>query len=502
MTRSVPPSRIESVNRAPLRPDGDFVLYWMVAQRRTGWNFALQRAVDRAEELNKPLVVLEPLRIDYPWASERIHRFVLEGMASNRTRLQGKPVRYFPYVERTQNEGRDLLAALGQRACLVVTDDYPAFFLPSMVAAAGRRLPVRVEKVDSNGLLPFRLADREFVTAFSFRRYLQEHLPDHLRAVPRPDPFRGRQLPPLPPLPKEIRTRWRPVTTGELQDPGHLLSRLRFQRTVPAVEGWPGGTDAARKRWRRFLRQGLAGYSEARNQPLPSGTSGLSPYLHFGHISVHELVHGIFRDEEWSADRLGRKTDGKRRGWWGLSVASEAFLDQVVTWRELGFNLCSRRDDYDRYDAVPDWARTTLARHQRKSRRPRYRFADLDFARTTDPIWNAAQTQLRLDGNIANYLRMLWGKKILEWAPTPQQALAWQIELNNRYAIDGRDPNSYTGILWTLGRYDRPWGPARPVFGTVRYMSSENTRRKLRLDRYLDVYNPENNGKAAAGTGK
>ncbi len=147
--------------------------------------------------------------------------------------------------------------------------------------------------------------------------------------------------------------------------------------------------------------------------------------------------------------------------------------------------MCQKRDDYDQYESLPDWAQATLAKHAGDPRKFVYSLAELAAARTHDPLWNAAQRQLLADGRMHNYLRMLWGKKILEWSPSPRAALSQMIELNDKYALDGRDPNSYSGIFWTLGRYDRPWGPERPIFGTVRYMSSDNTARKLDVKGYL-----------------
>ena len=178
--------------------------------------------------------------------------------------------------------------------------------------------------------------------------------------------------------------------------------------------------------------------------------------------------------------------DGSREGWWGASPSAEGFLDQVVTWRELGFNFTSHRpDDHDRYASLPSWARASLDAHASDVRPVRYSRAQLEGARTHDEVWNAAQRELVREGRMQNYLRMLWGKKLLEWSKSPEDALAIAIELNNRYAVDGRDPNSYSGIFWTLGRYDRPWAPERPIFGVIRYMSSANTRKKLDLKRYL-----------------
>jgi deoxyribodipyrimidine photo-lyase len=241
---------------------------------------------------------------------------------------------------------------------------------------------------------------------------------------------------------------------------------------------------------KRFLDKRLALYDEVRNQPERDGTSGLSPYLHFGHVSAHEVFAAVAQRDGWTPERLASRVNGRRTGWWGMSAPAEAFLDQLVTWRELGFNFAGKRDDGDRYESLPPWAQATLEKHAQDRRPTLYTPEQLEGAATHDRLWNAAQVQLLREGRIHNYLRMLWGKKVLEWSPSPTHALEVMLELNNRYALDGRDPNSTSGICWCLGRYDRPWGPERPIFGTVRYMSSENTARKVRVVDYIARYTP------------
>lgn len=483
----VPSLRLCSVNQRPLQRDGEFVLYWMVAARRTRSNFALQHAASEAARLGRPLVILEALRCDHPYASDRLHRFILDGMAANALALTGRAVIYHPYVEPAPGVGRGLLAALAARACLVVTDDYPAFFLPRMVAAAGARLPVRLVAVDGNGLLPLRAADHAYPTAYAFRRFLQKSLPDQLATPPVADPLARLPLIPPTPLPVEITQRWPTVDPLLLYGVPELLAALPIDHTV-SVAPIQGGQDAARARLEQFLTGKLARYAEERNHPDLDATSGLSPYLHFGHISAHEIFHAVAGHEGWVPPDLSLHCAGQREGWWGMSPNAEAFLDQLVTWRELGFNNCAHRADYTALTSLPAWAQRTLAEHSHDPRRYCYTLDEFRRAATHDLLWNAAQRQLLVDGTMHNYLRMLWGKKILEWSPTPQEALQVMIELNDRYALDGRDPNSYSGILWCLGRHDRPWGPVRPVFGSVRYMSSDSTRRKVRVTEYLERY--------------
>jgi deoxyribodipyrimidine photo-lyase len=484
----VPAIRIRTINNRSVNPDGRYILYWMIAYRRTNWNFALQRAVEKAVEMGKPLVILEALRCDYPYASDRLHHFILEGMLTNSKALVNQPVAYYPYVETTKNSGKGLLGALAKEACLVITDDFPAFFLPHMVAAAGQYLPIRLEAVDGNGLMPMRCAGQTFPSAYAFRRFLQKALPEHLIRTPLADPLEGADLPQPVEISKDIISRWPQDNTFLSRESGFDLTSLPIDHQVTPCP-LKGGEIAARQQLQIFLRERLPHYNDLRNHPDLEMTSGLSPYLHFGHISSHEILAALCNSEGWTPDRIGSVKNGKRVGWWGLSNNAEAFIDQFITWRELGINMCCYEPNhYMDYNSLPNWALRTLYEHSGDPRPICYTLEQFCNAETHDPLWNAAQRQLRSVGTIHNYLRMLWAKKILEWSPTPQEALTVMIQLNDRYALDGRDPNSYSGIFWSLGRYDRPWGPSRPIFGSVRYMSSENTARKLKLKEYLERY--------------
>jgi len=485
-TRAVPAVRIRLANDAPVRAERSCVLYWMVAARRTGSNFALQRAVELARELRRPLVVFEPLRAGYAWASDRLHAFVLQGMADNARALARSRVRYLPYVETRPGDGAGLLEALAAAAAVVVTDDAPVFFLPRMVAAAAGRPDVRVEAVGGHGLHPLRAVDRVFPTAFSYRAHLHKTLRGHLDDVPLADPLAGVRLPPAPSLDGVV-ARWGEAPPALLSGSAAELARLSIDHGVAPV-AIRGGAEAGRARLAAFVAHDLATYADDRNDPDEPRTSGLSPYLHFGHLSAHEVFEAVMSHEGWTRRRLAASGGGKREGWWGVGRGAESFLDQLVTWREVGFNAAAHQADYDRYETLPAWAQATLAAHAADPRPHRYDRDAFERAVTHDPLWNAAQIELVREGRIHTYLRMLWGKKILEWSPTPESALETMIALNNKYALDGRDPNSYSGIFWCLGRYDRPWGPERDIFGTVRYMSSENTAKKLRVKEYLKQY--------------
>jgi deoxyribodipyrimidine photo-lyase len=267
--------------------------------------------------------------------------------------------------------------------------------------------------------------------------------------------------------------------------PGEL-ARLPIDHSVPPATA-TGGSHAAAKTLRTFVDERLARYGDDHNHPDEDGTSRLSPYLHFGHVSAQQVFGAVMTKERWTTRKLGPRASGAREGWWGVSASAEAFLDQLVVWRELAFNEAEWASGPLSCDRLPAWARATLDAH-RSDRRP-YRYArkTLDDAATHDPIWNAAQRQLAGDGWFHGYLRMLWGKKILEWSVDPAGALEHMAALMDRYSLDGRDAVSDASYLWVLGKFDRPW-PERPIFGTVRCMTSASAKRKLRMSRYLSRY--------------
>lgn len=488
MTARCPHERILTGARAAVRADADYVLYWMTSARRTAWNWSLDRAVEWCVELNRPLLVFEPLRAGYPWACARHSAFVVDGMLDNAAAFRAAGIAYYPYVEPTHGAGRGLLEALAAHACVVVADDYPHFFLPRMLEAAEARSGVRMERVDSNGVHPMRAtSDRAFATAASFRRELQRTLWPRLRSRPSSEPLaasvaRGAVVP------GHVLARWPAADPRRGADA--IVATTDVPET-PARASMRGGRVAGLARLDAFVSTDLVRYDTDRNEVDGSAASGLSPYLHFGHIAGAEVVARVLDTNAVDLRAPAAPATGSRAGWWSAPPGAEAFLDQVVTWRELGFNRCVASEGRnDTFESLPDWARATLERHAVDERPVRYELGDLERSATDDPLWNAAQRQLATEGVMHNYLRMLWAKRILEWAPHPATAVEWAFELNDRYALDGRDPNSVTGITWAFGRYDRPWGPERPIFGTIRYMSSANTYRKLDVREYLRRYGP------------
>ena len=507
LPRVVPPERLVPLNDVPVDPARALVLYWPVMARRTRWNFALEHAVAVARALGRPLVVLEALRAGYPWASDRLHRFALDGMADAAAAYAAAGVTHLPYVEPAPGDGRGLLETLAARACLVVTDEFPEFFLPRMLAAAGRklaRLGTRLEAVDGNGLLPLRAAGKAWPTAPHFRRMLQRELPDQLGWFPAAEPLHGARTLPRP---DEETTRWLATVRERWPAPppallgddaaaaARELARLPIDHSVPVV-AFRGGQDKARRVLADFLDRKLDSYATRRNEAEDPSNSGLSPYLHWGFVGVHEVFAAIAEREEWSPARLAPRPTGKREGWWGMGVNAESFLDELVTWRELSYNTAHWVPAHDTYASLPAWALATLDAHRADARAQIFTRDELEAGATYDALWNATQGQLRTDGRIHNYLRILWGKKFLEWTREPEEALAFMLHVNNRWALDGRNPNSTSGITWVMGRYDHAW-QERPVIGKVRPMSSAATARKIRVDGYVARYGAALPGRTA-----
>lgn len=482
-----PKSRIMQLNSAAVNPDGKFVLYWMIANRRPNWNFSLDRALEWSEKLKKPVLALEALRCGHKWACDRFHSFVLDGMSANKRAFADSGITYYPFIESEPGMGKGLIEELSKSACVIVTDNFPGFFLPRMVKSASKQSRVKLELVDSNGLIPLSATQNAYPSAYAFRRFIQNILPKIILEYPNSDPLKNRNRFGPVFLEQSITEKWPQASDNLLSCDPQKIAELPIDHKVKSVST-RGGYESAAKAMKLFLEEKLSSYGELRNVPDLNVTSGLSGFLHWGHISVHEIFWRLMEQEKWTPEQLGAKATGKRTGWWGVSANAESFLDELITWREVGYNMSAVNENYDRYESLPDWAIKTLGDHESDYRPYLYSLEELENSQTHDPLWNAAQVELVREGRIHNYLRMLWGKKILEWTPNAEEALEVMIELNNKYALDGRNPNSYSGIFWTLGRYDRPWGPERNIFGKIRYMSSDRTKEKVSVKKYLEKY--------------
>ena len=472
--------------------NGEYVLYWMQINRRLHYNFALEYAVAYANRIGRPLVILEGLACDYPWATARTSTFILEGMAEHVGHLRDAgSVLYIPYPEQKSGSYDKLVRALCSRAAILISDEYPVFIMRERNEKLEKELQIPFHTIDSNGIIPMALSNKAPYSAYVFRRMMQKMFRECWEYPPQEHPLKELQNHGLPDLPKEVMDKRktgleRLESSGCIKDFVNGLSSLNDNIGPIEIKGT---REAALKRLDAFIGNDLLRYQVDRNDPDKESTSRLSPWLHFGKISSFEVVKEVFgmQPKDWNLDDA-RPVNGKRSGFFGGDASIESFLDEIITWRETGFHFAWHTPAYDQFDSLPSWARETLSDHSVDRRDYTYTYTELEEAQTHDPVWNAAQTQLRKEGRIHNYLRMLWGKKVLEWTPDPQTALEYLIDLNNYYAIDGRDPNSYSGIFWILGRFDRAWGPEREIFGKIRYMSSDSARKKVKLDHYLKRY--------------
>ncbi|HEX7334927.1 MAG TPA: deoxyribodipyrimidine photo-lyase [Pyrinomonadaceae bacterium] len=447
-------SRVTQLNQFKANTKGRYVLYWMQMYKRASHNYALNFAIQMANERQLPLVVYEGLKFYYPWASDRIHTFILEGVAEKQAEFSERGIRYVFYLQRNERDPRNTVAKLAREAALLVTDDYPCFIIPEHNERIAR-LKLPVYAVDANGMVPMSALPKEEYAAYTIRPKINRLLPDLPRTIV--TPHLDVQKPTLDvECPETI------VSADSIAD---LVRQCDIDHTVNPSDRYHGGTAAGRKRLTHFVRNILPQYDKTRNDPSVDGASRLSPYLHFGFLSIQEIVAAV---EHAKAPK----------------PAKEAFLEEAIVRRELSFNLTRHNPHYDSLKSLPAWALKTMRDHADDPRPELLDAERIEAADTYDELWNAAQRELLSTGHIHNYVRMLWGKRVIEWQRSYEMAFELLVHLNNKYALDGRDPNSYAGILWCFGKHDRPWFE-REIFGTIRYMTSRSMAKKFNARRYM-----------------
>ena len=457
----VSPDRIRILNDRPPRKNAGYVLYWSLMNRRVDQNHALAHAAEIANAQGLPLLVYESLTCDYPAANDRLHTFVLEGIPDNEAALRALGIGYFFYLRARRSDPNDVLYRLASRAHAVVTDDYPVFIAMRHNPRVAAHLTVQYIAVDSSCIVPMRHHEKRNYGAYTIRPRIQRALPSYLQPVELPA-LRQKWRSSL--LPDGLSSLSRTVTPDAIPS---LVAGCEIDHTIPPSIEYDGGSKEAVRRLDRFLEHRLRLYARESGQPSKHATSTLSPYLHFGHISALEIALAVREHAE--EHRL----------------IPDEFLEQLIVRRELAFNFARfAGDQIESLDVLPDWCKATMAKHAGDPRPYLYSPKQFENAETHDALWNAAQRELLLRGTIHGYYRMYWGKKIIEWSPTYEEALRTMIHLHDVYALDGRDPNTYTNILWCFGLHDRPWAE-RPIFGQLRYMSIEGMKRKTDVDAYI-----------------
>ena len=444
-------SRIQCLNDAPVNADGTFVLYWMQQSQRAAHNPALELAVRRANDLDVSTIVVFGLDAGYPDANRRHFAFMLEGLAETADALSSRGIKL---LVRTGSPP-DVVLGLADDAALVVCDRGYLRHQRDWRKTVADSSSSQVIQVEGDVVVPVETASQKREWAARTIRSKINDVRDDFLATASKVEARKSSLP------------LRLTGDVDIRDWQGVLGQLSIDGSVREVERFKPGTSAARSRLTSFIRSGLVGYADARSDPSKPNTSELSPYLHFGQISPVEIALKV------------RRASGPAR------KDKEAFLEELIVRRELACNFVFHTRDYDSYRCLPDWARKTLSEHADDERPVRYTRKELERAKTDDPYWNAAMQEMLKTGYMHNYMRMYWGKKILEWCNTPQYAYRTALYLNNKYFLDGRDANSYANIGWLFGLHDRAW-TERDIFGKVRYMNANGLRSKFDIDAYVD----------------
>jgi deoxyribodipyrimidine photo-lyase len=411
-------------------------------------NPALNLAVDLGNATKTPVIAIFGLTGDYPNAQRRHYRFLVEGLVDAHAGLAARGVLLIVRLGQPAQVVPAFAEEVG--ASLVVGDENPVRIGLAWREQVASQFKVPFHLVDADVIVPTSLFPKEEYAARTIRPKIHRVLQEYLEPLPSP----------------RARVSW-PGTPpdGAAIDPESLMAALKVGG-VAEVRDYRGGTHEALRRLRRFVDERLARYAGNRNEPTPYSTTELSAHLHFGHISPLTIALAVQRS---GADRENM----------------DALVEELIVRRELAINFVARNPNYDRLACCPEWARKTLAQHRSDRRPVLYSASQLEAAETHDPLWNAAQQEMVLTARMHNYLRMYWAKKILEWTPDAETAFHIALDLNDRYEMDGRDPNGYTGVAWAIGgKHDRPW-PERPIFGTVRFMSFESTRKKFDSKAYI-----------------
>jgi deoxyribodipyrimidine photo-lyase len=427
--------------------EGLCVVYWMQRSQRALDNPALEVAVQAANLLGKPCVVFFAPVPFYPHANLRHYRFLNQGIP---TMAAGLKLRGIGFVLRRYPDHHLMKFCQEARPALVIGDENPLRETEAWRQTLAQQLRVPFWTVDSDVIVPSKLLVKEQYGAYTARPVIRRLLPDFLKPVGN----------------TRAKIAWRaPKGIKSLLIDLDITDGWKIDRSVAPVKEIRGGTGEAIKKLKRFIKAGLSSYPHDRNKPELDATSHLSAYLHFGHIGPHTVALAI---EKASASRQ----------------AKDVFLEQLIVRRELAINFVRFNPDYDSFEAGAAWAHKSLAEHAADPRKT-YSERQLENAATHDPLWNAAQRQMAKTGFMHNYMRMYWAKKILEWSKMPAQAYRTAVYLNDKYELDGRDPNGYAGIAWAIvGKHDRPWFE-RPIFGKIRYMSFASTSRKFDSKRYI-----------------
>jgi len=436
------------------------IFYWMQASQRVNYNHALEFAIERANKLNKSLSVFFVLNTDFPEANLRHYQFMLEGLKEIREKLEKRNIKFKVFL----GDPEDIVTKIAENSALIITDRDYLKTTKKWRKNIAENINCPLVQVESNLIVPVEEASpKEEYAAYTIRKKINKKLDYYLEELEKRQikhPSVNKEFNFSNKLENENITKY--FKNNNLAE---LTQKLDIDKSIKPVSHYKGGEEQAKNYLYDFITNKLDKYHELSNDPTKDYLSHLSPYLHFGQISP--LLVALEIKEKYSPGQ-------------------EEFLDQLIIRRELSFNFVYYNKDYDQSleSILPDWAYTTLEEHKNDLREYIYSQEEFEKAATHDKYWNAAQKEMKITGKMHGYMRMYWAKKILEWTPSPQDAFEISLYLNNKYSLDGRDPNSYAGIAWCFGKHDRAW-KERKVFGKTRYMNANGLNRKFAADLYV-----------------
>jgi deoxyribodipyrimidine photo-lyase len=435
-------------------PNGRCVVYWMQRAQRGIDNHAIDLAVQVANLLGLPLVVYFAGTSNFPHANLRHYVFLNQGLPDIEADLAARNISFV--MRRAPHESHERLLA-DVHAAFLIGDENPMREPERCRRDLASRIRIPFWTVDTDVVVPSKLMEKAQYGAYTIRPRLYRLLPEYLH------PFEN----------LHAEHAWKRPRGFHADSVHEDMTRgwKDLDRSVAPVEAWKGGTHAGLKRLKVFTERILEVYDEQRNHPETDGTSGMSPYLHYGHVGPITIALAV---------DAAVKANPK------LKAARDSYFNELIVWRELAINFVRYTPRYDSPECAEAWAKATISKHARDEREHRYTLHQLESAQTHDDLWNAGQIQMVRYGWMHNYVRMYWAKKILEWTPDVATAMKYAIYLNDKYFLDGRDPNGYAGIAWAiLGKFDRAWGE-RPVFGKIRYMSGASTGKKFNSKKYIE----------------
>lgn len=445
--------RIKYLNKVAQNSKGKYIFYWMQASQRAFYNYALEYTIEWSNRLKKPFFVLFVISPYYPGANLRHYKFMIDGLLQTEIALQKRGIKLFTFIGKPS----EVVTKISKNATIVITDMGYTRIQKEWRKEVANNIKCLFIQVESDVIVPVEeVSEHEEYSAATIRNKIKRYFPDYIQEFKHKKYFfKHFKIPNIQ------------LKNISFNDLNFILPSLKIDKTIKTVDNLHGGYYDAELKLKDFIKNKITKYSEYSDDPSKDFQSGLSPYLHFGQISPLQITLEVLKT-------------------YNNSKVVETFLEQLIIRRELAINFVHYNPFYDSIKCLPEWAKKTINKHKNDKRKFIYKLKILENGETHDKYWNAAQLQMVKMGKMHGYMRMYWGKKVIEWTRTFEEAYEYLIYLNDKYEIDGRDPNGYAGIAWIFGKHDRAW-KERLIFGKLRYMNSQGLERKYNMNDYINM---------------